>query len=372
IVILSRTHVGLLKKLFEMEVPEIYEGIVRIESAAREPGGRAKIAVVSRDSDVDPVGACVGMRGSRVQAVVQELRGEKIDIVPWSPDPARFVCNAIQPAEVSRVVIDDDNHTMELIVPADQLSLAIGKRGQNVRLAAQLTGWRIDIISEEKVKAMEAEARTSLAEIPQLSDYIQDSLFRYGFHSAWEVLTASDEELCSVPGFTAEMAGRVREAARSTAELQQRRAVEESAHATCQALLERGALDERTRLLLVKGVGDKVIQQLARGGYYTVDDIVKEQDVDRFAQVTGLGGKKARKLFHFVQIYKAGEAAGWEMAGATAVVEGLGRFLGLIRAEGQEDAAAAPAGDGVVVSAGPDAPAPAGKEGASAPEVARS
>src|SRR5436190_1192385 len=164
-IIISRAHKGLLEKLFEMEVPEIYDKIVRIEASAREPGARSKIAVSSRDRDVDPVGACVGMKGSRVQAVVQELRGEKIDIVPYDPDPARFVCNAIAPAEVARVIIDASSHTMELIVPDEKLSLAIGKKGQNVRLASQLTGWRIDIHSESKVREMEARARQSLAAI---------------------------------------------------------------------------------------------------------------------------------------------------------------------------------------------------------------
>ena len=148
---LSRTDAGLIFKLFEMEVPEIYEGVVRIVTVAREPGERTKIAVESRDGDVDPVGACVGMKGSRVQAVVQELRGEKVDIVPYSEDVAKFVCNAIAPADVSRVLIDEKNETIELIVPDDQLSLAIGRRGQNVRLASQLVGWRIDITSETKV-----------------------------------------------------------------------------------------------------------------------------------------------------------------------------------------------------------------------------
>src|SRR5208282_3682930 len=147
-IILSRASVSLLTKLFEMEVPEIAERIVVIEAAAREPGGRAKIAVASRDSDVDPVGACVGMKGSRVQAVVQELRGEKIDIIPWNDDSAHFVCNALQPAEISKVIIDQDTNTMEVIVADDQLSLAIGKKGQNVRLAAKLTGWKIDVRSE--------------------------------------------------------------------------------------------------------------------------------------------------------------------------------------------------------------------------------
>src|SRR5438477_638607 len=164
-IIISRAHKGLLEKLFEMEVPEIYDKIVRIEASAREPGARSKIAVSSRDRDVDPVGACVGMKGSRVQAVVQELRGEKIDIVPFDPDPVKFVCNAIAPAEVSRVLMDVGSHTMQLIVPDEKLSLAIGKKGQNVRLASQLTGWRIDIHSEGKVREMETRARASLAAI---------------------------------------------------------------------------------------------------------------------------------------------------------------------------------------------------------------
>ena len=154
-IILSRASLDFLVKLFEQEVPEMYEKIVSIESAAREPGGRSKIAVVSRDSDVDPVGACVGMKGSRVQAVVQELRGERIDIVPWSPDPARYVCSALSPAQVSKVIIDESQKSMDVIVPDDQLSLAIGRRGQNVRLAVQLTGWKIDIMSE--TRAAEAE-----------------------------------------------------------------------------------------------------------------------------------------------------------------------------------------------------------------------
>ena len=142
---LSRIHPGLLIKLFEVEVPEIYEGVIKVKGAVREPGDRAKIAVYSEDWDVDGVGGCVGMKGSRVQNVVQELRGEKIDIVEWDPDPAKFVCNAIAPAEVQKVIIDKESKLMQIIVADDQLSLAIGKRGQNVRLAAQLTGWKIDL-----------------------------------------------------------------------------------------------------------------------------------------------------------------------------------------------------------------------------------
>jgi transcription termination/antitermination protein NusA len=203
-IILSRTHKGLLEKLFEMEVPEIYEKIVRIEASAREAGARSKIAVSSRDRDVDPVGACVGMKGSRVQAVVQELRGEKIDIVPYDADPARFVCNAIAPAEVARVIIDAGSHTMELIVPDEKLSLAIGKKGQNVRLASQLTGWRIDIHSESKVREMEARARQSMAAIKGGDDggglptATIEALFHAGFRSAREVAAAKADELAAI------------------------------------------------------------------------------------------------------------------------------------------------------------------------------
>ncbi len=160
-IILSRTHPGLLISLFSSEVPEIAEGIVEIKGAVREPGSRAKIAVVSHDIDVDPVGACVGMRGSRVQNVVTELRGERIDIIPWTPDPARFACAALAPADVSRVYIDDEGQSMEIIVPDDQLSLAIGKKGQNVRLAAKLISWRVDIKSESRAQEEEQEDKTT-------------------------------------------------------------------------------------------------------------------------------------------------------------------------------------------------------------------
>ncbi len=167
-IILSRTHPGLLISLFKSEVPEVAEGIVEIKAAVREPGSRAKIAVVSHDIDVDPVGACVGMRGSRVQNVVTELRGERIDIIPWSPDPARFACAALAPAEVSRVYIDDDSQVMEVIVPDDQLSLAIGKKGQNVRLAAKLINWKVDIKSESRAQEEEQEEAAAGADDSEL------------------------------------------------------------------------------------------------------------------------------------------------------------------------------------------------------------
>ncbi len=175
-IILSRTHPGLVMELFKVEVPEISEGLVEIKACAREPGSRAKIAVVSHDHDIDPVGACVGMRGSRVQNVVSELRGEKIDIIPWTPDIGRFACSAIAPAEVARVYVDSEEKALEIIVPDDQLSLAIGKKGQNVRLAARLIGWKIDIKSE--TRAAEAEAQdfdeVELAEDGESSEFTVD------------------------------------------------------------------------------------------------------------------------------------------------------------------------------------------------------
>lgn len=234
-IILSRTHPGLIRKLFEMEVPEIFEGVVRIEAVAREPGHRAKIAVASRDADVDPVGACVGMKGSRVQAVVQELRGEKIDIIPWSIDPAKFICNAIAPAAVTKVIIDEETRSMELIVPDDQLSLAIGRRGQNVRLAAQLTGWRIDIISETKIQEMNAKAREELKLIEGLSETLVEILVRHGYRAINDVAGAEPEELVEFLGIDAERAERVIRGAQGL--LAQRK--EEAARARALAAEER-------------------------------------------------------------------------------------------------------------------------------------
>ena len=212
-IILSRTDPGLIFKLFEMEVPEIYEGIVRIVAVAREPGERTKIAVASRDPDVDPVGACVGNKGSRVQAVVQELKGEKIDIVPFSEDIAKFVCNAIAPADVVRVLIDERNETIELIVPDDQLSLAIGRRGQNVRLASQLVSWKIDIHPESKISEFKDELRYFLAQhMPQLDSEQVEFMFKLGFHSAENIINADASELLSVPDLDQETAEALQDA----------------------------------------------------------------------------------------------------------------------------------------------------------------
>lgn len=212
-IILSRAHPAFLVKLFEQEVPEIAEGIVRIVCAAREPGQRAKIGVRSTDSDVDPVGACVGMKGSRVQAVVQELRGEKIDIIPWNDDPARFVCNALQPAEISKVIIDSDTNTMEVIVGDDQLSLAIGKKGQNVRLAAKLTGWKIDVRSESKEEKITGESFERLLAIDGMDEGTATILFENGYRTPEDIAKASLAELTSFIGITEDRGSRLLEGA---------------------------------------------------------------------------------------------------------------------------------------------------------------
>ncbi len=200
-IIMSRASEHYLIKLFEMEVPEIYDGIVSVMAAAREPGARAKIAVTSKDSSVDPVGACVGMKGSRVQNIVQELRGEKIDIVPWDEDIARFAVNALAPAEISRVFVDEANKEMEIVVPDNQLSLAIGKKGQNVRLAAKITGWKLDILSESNAAAKTAESIFNLMLIPGMSETMAQNIFQSGFGSFQSLATASTADVMAIPGF---------------------------------------------------------------------------------------------------------------------------------------------------------------------------
>jgi N utilization substance protein A len=216
-IFLSRTHPQFMAKLFAQEVPEIYDGIIEIKAVARDPGSRAKIAVISNDSGIDPVGACVGMRGSRVQAVVAELQGEKIDIIPWSQDPATFVVNALAPAEVAKVVMDEEQRRIEVVVPDDQLSLAIGRRGQNVRLASQLTGWDIDILTEaEESERRQEEFRTRskmFIDALDVDDVIAHLLVTEGFSSVEEVAFVAIEELASVEGFDEQVAGELQQRA---------------------------------------------------------------------------------------------------------------------------------------------------------------
>ncbi len=234
-IVLSRTHPGFLIKLFEQEVPEIYEGIVEVKGAAREPGGRAKIAVVSKDSDVDPVGACVGMKGTRVQSVVQELRGEKIDIVHWTADPAEYVARAMAPARVSRIVMDEDAHSMEVVVPDDQLSLAIGKKGQNVRLASRLTGWNLEVRSEAEAEEESRMARVSLSSIPGIGEVTAELLFQHGFKSAQEVADAGEAALAEVEGIDVDRVPAILESAAERAAELQRLAEEAEAEAAAAA-----------------------------------------------------------------------------------------------------------------------------------------
>ncbi len=217
-IFLSRTHPQFMVKLFAMEVPEIYDGIITIKSVARDPGSRAKIAVISSDSSIDPVGACVGMRGSRVQAVVGELQGEKIDIIPWSEDPASFIVNALQPAEVAKVVLDEDAERIDVVVPDDQLSLAIGRRGQNVRLASQLTGWDIDIMTENEEserRQKEFNERSQLfMDALDVDEMVGQVLASEGFAAIEELAYVDLDEISSIEGFDEETAQEIQMRAR--------------------------------------------------------------------------------------------------------------------------------------------------------------
>lgn len=217
-IILSRSHPDFLSKLFMQEVPEINEGTIEIKGVAREPGERAKIAVYSSDSSIDPVGACVGIKGSRVHAIVQELRGEKIDIIPWTADEPTFVARALSPAIVTRVLVDEDEHTMEVHVADDQLSYAIGRRGNNVKLASKLTGWRIDVRSVSVADEESKRVREALEAIPGIQFTHAEILFQEGFRNAAEIADATIEELAELQGFTDEIAADVIEKAQQYVE----------------------------------------------------------------------------------------------------------------------------------------------------------
>ena len=264
-IFLSRTHPQFMAKLFTMEVPEIYDGIIEIKSVARDPGSRAKIAVISRDSSIDPVGACVGMRGSRVQAVVGELQGEKIDIIPWSQDAAAFIVNALQPAEVAKVVLDEDAERIEVVVPDDQLSLAIGRRGQNVRLASQLTGWDIDILTEEEEsqrRQKEFVERSNLfMEALNVDEMVGQVLASEGFTSVEEVAYVDQDEIASIDGFDEGTASEIQSRAR---EYLERIEAEHDARRK-----ELGVSDD---LREVPGVTTAMMVTLGEDGVKTVED----------------------------------------------------------------------------------------------------
>lgn len=229
-IFLSRAHPGFMAKLFTQEVPEIYDGVIEIKSVARDPASRAKIAVYSSDPSIDPVGACVGMRGSRVQAVVGELGGEKIDIIPWSEDPATFIVNALQPAEVSKVVLDEDESRVEVVVPEEQLSLAIGRRGQNVRLASQLTGWSIDIMTEDQERERREKETNELVELftgaLEVDDMMARLLVSEGFETVEDLAATDLEEISSIEGFDDELAAELQNRARDHLEREEAQLIE--------------------------------------------------------------------------------------------------------------------------------------------------
>jgi N utilization substance protein A len=313
-VVMSRAHPGFVVALFEQNVSEIYDGIVTIESAARDPGFRSKIAVYSRDSSVDPVGACVGMKGARVQAVVQELNGEKIDIIPWDRDPARLVCNALAPAVVNKVIVDEDNHSMEVVVADDQLSLAIGKRGQNVRLAAQLTGWRLDIKSESKLEEQMSNVRGELASIEGIGEIKAKILLQEGVGSPKDLAALSTRALMRMLNLEQDEAVAIIERAKAfqgssvkstgtvadaeTAELlaNASAAPSQAAAAVAEKSGDSDARNERVKLFSqLQGVGDAATHALADAGYGTIGDVIADTG-EEVAHKTGLPIGVARTI----------------------------------------------------------------------------
>jgi N utilization substance protein A len=265
-IFLSRTHPQFMAKLFGQEVPEIYDGIIEVKAVARDPGSRAKIAVVSRDSSIDPVGACVGMRGSRVQAVVGELQGEKIDIIPWSADAATFIVNALQPAEVVKVVLDEDSERIEVVVPDEQLSLAIGRRGQNVRLASQLSGWDIDILTEaeesERRQKEFVERTNEFMNALDVDETVGQLLAAEGFRTVEELAYVDIDELASIQGFDADTAQEIQN--RALGHL----AAVEAAHDE-----RRKALGVSDDLREIEGVTTAMMVKLGENDVKSVEDL---------------------------------------------------------------------------------------------------
>jgi len=296
-IFLSRTHTGFLIKLFELEVPEISEGVIKVISAAREPGERAKISVYSSNRDVDPVGACVGMKGSRVQNVVQELRGERIDIIPWSQDHAKYVCNALAPAKVSRVYIDEENRHMEVVVADDQLSLAIGKKGQNVRLTSKLTGWKIDIKSESKMEKIAGEILETFKGLPHVGDVGSRLLYNEGFRSLRDLAEADPDELAKVLGSDKEKAVKIVTLA---AQMLQEKEGKDS--------LQEHPTEEGPELASVEnmeGVGEKLAEILKSHGFKTIQDIAMT-DIEKLSALQGIGVKRAEKLIQLAKQISGG------------------------------------------------------------------
>ncbi|MEM9811795.1 MAG: transcription termination factor NusA, partial [Pseudomonadota bacterium] len=286
-IFLSRTAPEFMAELFKMEVPEIYDGIIEIKAVARDPGSRAKIGVISYDNSIDPVGACVGMRGSRVQAVVNELQGEKIDIIPWNEDTATFLVNALQPAEVSKVVFDDEAERVEVVVPDEQLSLAIGRRGQNVRLASQLTGLDIDIMTEaeesERRQAEFAERSKHFMDTLNVDEMVAQLLVSEGFVTLEEVAYVELDELSSIDGFDEDTAEELQARARESLEEINQKALE--------AARELGIEDS---LVDFDGLTPQMLEALAKDGVKTLEDFATCADWELAGGYTTVDGKRVK------------------------------------------------------------------------------
>ncbi len=327
-VFLSRTHPQFMAKLFGQEVPEIYDGIIQVKAVARDPGSRAKIAVISRDSSIDPVGACVGMRGSRVQAVVGELQGEKIDIIPWSEDVATFIVNALQPAEVAKVVLDEDSERIEVVVPDEQLSLAIGRRGQNVRLASQLTGWDIDILTEaEESERRQKEflSRTQIfMEALNVDEVVGQLLASEGFRSVEELAYVETSDLSSIDGFDDD-----------TAEEIKRRALDSLAAIEAEFDGKRVALGVLDELRNVEGVTTQMMVKFGENDVKSIEDLAgcatddltgwtERKDGQNTRQAGFLDGLDLSRDDCEAMIMAARVLAGWIEAPAQAEAEAEG------------------------------------------------
>lgn len=316
-IILSRATNLYLIKLFEMEVPEVYEGIVTIKSAARDAGSRAKIAVASKDKDVDPVGACVGVRGARVQNIVSELKGERIDIIPFNADIAKFVCSALSPAEVSKVKIDEDNKYMEVVLPDGQLSLAIGRRGQNVRLAAQLTGWKIDVVSETDMSRRYDDAKFSLTQIPNVNETMATALFQNGYRTIFEVAEAAPDDMVGIPGYDSIEAAQVlvenaKEMVKSGKVIIKtederftvatvKKTADELLREEMQQLLEKEkehlAAGAESELLKVRGMGPSLVKALTDKGIDSIEKLVA-MSKDEFVAAVEWPNKEELAVVH--------------------------------------------------------------------------
>jgi N utilization substance protein A len=316
-IFLSRTHPQFMAKLFQMEVPEIYDGVIEIRSVARDPGSRAKIAVISNDSGIDPVGACVGMRGSRVQAVVGELQGEKIDIIPWNEEAAGFIVNALQPAEVAKVVLDEERERIEVVVPDEQLSLAIGRRGQNVRLASQLTGWDIDILTEEEESGRrQAEFNSNTAtfvEALNVDEMVAQLLASEGFSDLEEVAYVEPDEIAMIEGFDDETAGELQARAREYLEKQEQALDNERKELGVQDDM-RQVPNITTPMMVALGKSEDEIKSLEDFAGCIADDLIgwnerKDGEVTRHPGI--LDGFGISRVQADEMIMAARIAAGW-------------------------------------------------------------